>query len=301
MQKNSPKKFKSPPVLHPKNWKEYELLDSGNFRKLERFGKLITDRPEPSANWPKSFSKKGWEKADLFFQEEKGQKGKWKTKKEMKGWKISYPLEDKKLILTLEKTAFKHLGVFPEQAVNWEYIYKHCQRINQNGRGCNVLNLFAYTGAASIAAGMAGANVTHVDSIKQVVQWANENATANGLENIRWIVEDARKFVKRAIKKGEKYQGIILDPPAFGIGTKGSIWKLEKDLPVLLADVLQLMDRKNSFFVLNTYSPTFDHLKMKALLSSLNSFPKLYEIKLLGLKSKSGKLLPLGNLVRFYS
>lgn len=301
MQKSRQQEVKPPPVLYPKEWKDYELLDSGNFRKLERFGPIISDRPETTAAWPKSIAKQIWEKADLYFHEEKGQKGKWKNKENFGKWQISYPLSDCELKLILEQTAFKHLGVFPEQAINWEYIHKHCCRILQNGSVCNVLNLFAYTGAASIAAGLAGANVTHVDSVKQIVNWANENAKTNHLENIRWIVEDARKFVKRAIKRGDKFQGVIMDPPAFGMSGKANRWKLEKDLPALLAEVLQLMDRKNSFFVLNTYSPTLDHQKLRSMLSKINSFPKLHEMKVLGLKSKSGKLLPLGNLIRFYS
>lgn len=295
-------KQKIPPPLYPKNWQEFELLDSGSFRKLEKFGKIVTDRPEPAADWPKSFSKEKWAAADLYFHEEKGQKGKWKERNNVEKWEIHYPLsEEKKLTLLLEKTAFKHVGVFPEQALNWDYIYKHCKRIGADGSVPKVLNLFAYTGASSIAAAHAGAEVTHVDSMKQVVQWAKENAISNGLENIRWIVEDARRFVKRSLARGDKFQGIILDPPAFGVGGKGDLWKLEKDLPSLLADILQLMDRKSSFFVLNIYSPSFDHEKLNAMIAKQKSFPKLHEQKILGLKSKSGKLLPLGNLLRFYS
>ena len=299
MQKENQKPF---PALYPKNWEDYQLLDSGNFRKLEKFGEVLTDRPEPSADWPKSFSKEKWSAADLYFHEEKGQKGQWKERKKVEKWNINYKLDGHKNIrLLLEKTAFKHIGIFPEQAVNWEYIYRHCKRIAESGTVPKVLNLFAYTGASSIAAGAAGAEVTHVDSMKQAVQWAKENAAENDLENIRWIIDDARKFVKRSIARGEKYQGVILDPPAFGVGGKGELWKLEKHLPPLLADILQLMDRRNSFFVMNLYSPSFDHIKLKKLIAEQRSFPKLHELKTLGVKSKSDKILPLGNLLRFYS
>lgn len=287
-------------MLYPKKWIAYELLDAGNFRKLERFGKVLTDRPEPSANWPKALSKEKWMSADLYFHEEKGQKGKWKSKTEVDNWILQYALDEATTIkLKLEKTAFKHLGVFPEQAINWEYIYKHCKSLNQIAQP-QVLNLFAYTGGSSIAAALAGAKVTHVDSVKQVVQWANINAELNQLDNIRWIVEDAKKFVTKSIKRGDKYQGIIMDPPSFGFGSKGSVWKLEKDLGDLLAGVLQLLDSKNAFFVMNTYSPNLDHLKLRKLLLDTYGFPKFYEMRELGIKSSSNKMLPLGNLVRFY-
>lgn len=297
-----PQSSKKVPTVYPKNWTDYQLLDCGDNRKLEYFGNVLCDRPEPSAYWNKMIAAKKWEEASLIFQEKKGQTGQWKIKKDPPvNWKMEYPMPHKNLYFHLEKTGFKHIGIFPEQAVNWDYIYKHCQRILANGKVPKVLNLFAYTGAASIVAKSAGAEVTHVDSIKQVVNWANKNAQLNNEKDIRWIVEDAQKFVKRALKKGEKYNGIILDPPSFGHGPNTTKWKLDKDLAGMLEMTVKLLDRKDSFFVLNTYSPQLKMEDLQLLLKQLPGFPKSYESKILGIKCKSEKFLPLGNLVRFYS
>lgn len=278
------------------------MVDCGNYRKLERFNNVLCDRPEPAASWNKSISATKWNAADLVFKEMKSQKGKWIVNREPPSdWSINYQIDDNKLSFLLDKTAFKHLGIFPEQAVNWDYIHKHCSNLKLHLPKVRILNLFAYTGAASIVASAAGTEVTHVDSIKQVVSWANKNAEVNHEKNIRWIVEDAQKFVQRAIKRDEKYNGIILDPPSFGHGTKSSSWKLDRDLPGMLMDCMKILDRKNSFFILNTYSSQMDMEKLQKLLKNLKGFPKSYESKILGIDSNAGKFLPLGNLVRFHS
>ena len=184
-------------LLHPQDFKDYQLIDSGNFEKLERFGKYITIRPEPQALWSKDLSEKDWEKqAHVRFVAKSSSAGNWEKLKEMPDrWNISYQGIHSKLSLRLALTSFKHVGVFPEQAVNWEYIALNLKKIKANQP--RFLNLFAYTGAASLAARSVGADVTHVDSIKQVVTWANENQKLSNLDNIRWVVEDAMKFVKR--------------------------------------------------------------------------------------------------------
>lgn len=177
-------------VLHPQDWKDYELLDCGDFEKLERFGKYITIRPEPQAVWLRQWSEQEWKKqAHVKFVQRTSSAGDWNKLKEMPdSWKISYPLDANQTItLKLALTGFKHTGVFPEQAVNWKYIYSHLRKMKTTQP--RFLNLFAYTGAASMAARAAGADVYHVDSIKQVVNWANENMQLSSLTNIRWVVE----------------------------------------------------------------------------------------------------------------
>ena len=218
-------------LLTPENWNDYELIDCGDFEKLERFGNVILIRPEPQAVWGKGLSESEWTKLHhIRFKGRSATSGEWikKDQKTPDRWHINYKNKDITLKFRLALTSFKHLGIFPEQAVNWDYIIK-CIRSFKTEQP-KVLNLFAYTGGASLAACAAGAETTHVDSIKQVVSWANENQTLSGLENIRWTVEDALKFVKREVKRGRKYNGIILDPPAYGHGPNGEKWKLEDNI-----------------------------------------------------------------------
>ncbi len=205
----------------------------------------------------------------------------------------------------LALTAFKHVGIFPEQAVNWDYIYESITLLNRSdvplssGEGSGVrpkvLNLFAYTGGASLAAKAAGADITHLDSIKQVVTWSKENMELSGLKDIRWIVEDALTFVKREVKRGKKYNGIILDPPAYGNGANGEKWKLEDNINEMMKCVMSLLDEQECFLVLNTYSLGFSSLIIENLLSGIDDLNtgELY------LHSKSGHKLPLGVFGRF--
>lgn len=207
------------------NWKDYELIDSGNFEKLERFGPFIMRRPEPKALWDKALKEEEWKKlAHTVFTQGAGfskagkeDSGIWTMHKKMpEQWVITYQDIFK---LRLGLTSFKHVGVFPEQAPNWDFIAQQVARLKQNfekmapGRKPKVLNLFAYTGAASLAAREAGADVTHLDSVKQVVTWARQNMELSSLDNIRWIIEDALKFVQREARRGNVYDGIMLDPP----------------------------------------------------------------------------------------
>ena len=284
-------------MLFPTNWESYELIDFGNGRKLERFGDIITDRPEPAATSAPGYTNKDWRKADALFTEGKGQQGRWNT--ELHNWRISYPFGSTSITFALQQTAFKHLGVFPEQAENWEFIYQRCMELLERGIAPKVLNLFAYTGGASLAANLSGAEVTHLDSVKSVVTWARQNADLNNIDTIRWIVEDARRFVEKSVRRGDQYHGIIMDPPIFGLGPKGKNWKLNRDLPDLLGNAMKILHPEHRFFILNTYSPQLPLDELKKLLSQTQGFPKKYEATTLGLKSTSGKQLPLGNLIRF--
>ena len=280
----------------PRSWKDYQLIDSGNFEKLERFGTRILRRPEPQAVWDKSLSNSEWEsRAHIVFHASSSNSGEWiKPHTIPESWQITYsPLE---ITCNLKLTAFKHVGIFPEQAVNWDYIHTICKK----NQGLRVLNLFGYTGIASVVARAAGADVTHLDSIKQVVNWTRQNMESSNISNIRWIIEDARKFVNREIKRGNTYNGIIMDPPAFGRGTNGEEWKLERDLNDLLKDVEKLLDKNRYFFILNTYSLGFSAFIIENLLQSIfknHSAPK--EFGELYLTDDFQKKLPLGVIGRF--
>lgn len=279
-------------------WEDYELIDCGGFEKLERFGKYIVARPEPQALWNKSMSEMEWEDmADAYFKRTKSdnfERGEWLLRKATpQSWMINYNCEGKKLTMRLALTSFKHLGIFPEQAANWSYIVDSVKKLKEP----TVLNLFAYTGGATLAAASAGANVTHVDSVKQVVSWSKENMEASGMSDIRWIVDDARKFVAREVKRGKKYNGIILDPPAYGRGPEGEKWVLEEDIYALLEDCAKLLDDKG-FVVFNLYSMGLSALLAKGLLEQIFGakdidFGELY------FTDRYNKTLPLGVYARF--
>jgi len=283
-------------LLTPTNWKDYELLDCGDFEKLERFGKFITIRPEPQAVWRKKYSYADWEKqAHVKFVPKSSSSGDWKMLKKMpEQWTIEYPIggsTDNNLVFRLGLTSFKHVGIFPEQACNWDVIFNYLHDLEKP----KFLNLFAYTGGASIAARAAGADVTHVDSIKQVVTWANENMNKSNLDNIRWMVDDALKFAKKEQRRGNFYQGIILDPPAFGHGPNGEKWKLEDNILEMMESVLQILDPKQHLLILNAYSLGFSALVPENL---LKPFAEKHKSNLsvgeLYLNAKSGVKLPLG-------
>ncbi|MEQ8907799.1 MAG: class I SAM-dependent methyltransferase [Vicingaceae bacterium] len=276
---------------------DYELIDCGNQRKLERFGTNILNRPEIEAKWTPKLPQVEWEKADWYFYEKKGKKGEWRANgSPQKSWNINYQVEAVSLQFKLELTAFKHIGLFPEQAANWHYIQENLRKIKGDKK---VLNLFAYTGAASLVCAASGAKVTNIDSVKQVLNWGRENAKINQIDNIRWILEDARKYVKKAVRRGEKYHGIILDPPAFGYGAKKERWKLEEDLLPLLQDLATIMYEQSSFLILNTYSPKISLHELEKMVQSVKGFPSGFELSQLGLRSSKEVALSLGNLVRF--
>ncbi len=292
-------------TIYPSNWTDYELIDSGDFEKLERFGEYITIRPEPQAVWNKNLSASEWlNMAHVKFTSVSSSSGKWDYLKKMpENWSIKYSLNDTTISFNLALTKFKHVGVFPEQSVNWDFIYDKVCLQKQKGITPKVLNLFAYTGGASLAANAAGAETYHVDSIKQVVSWANRNMELSGLKDIRWVVEDAVKFVKRELKRGKTYQGIILDPPAYGHGTDGEKWKLEDQINEMIADVLNLLDTEHHFLILNTYSLGFssliienlmtDNLKKAGLDSIKPAYGEIY------IPSSTHQKLPLGVYARF--
>lgn len=330
--------MKTPEIIteSPFGWKEYEILDSGDGYKLERFGNYVLARPEPKALWTKSLPENEWHKLVStrfipgagFGRQGKEDSGTWEKYGQMPDrWYAEYKNPDREAIewsaqrhisdtqgnnrhhnnipsgglymkLRLGLTSFKHVGVFPEQAPNWNWIYDRTKElverqnvtnsnvtsaktlngdsgeksrsksngeITQNGN-IKVLNLFAYTGAASLAARAAGADVTHVDSVKQVVAWAKENMELSGMNNIRWIVDDALKFVKREIRRGNLYNGLILDPPAYGHGPNGERWKLDELLFELLAECAKIVAPKNAFVVLNLYSNGYSALLADTLL-----------------------------------
>lgn len=281
----------------PQGFADYELIDSGEFLKLERFGQFITIRPEPQAVWDSSLTMPEWEKmAHVRFEPKSSSSGNWvKLKKNMPDqWQIKYAIqsiESKEIAFRLGLTSFKHVGIFPEQAVNWEYIADSVSRMPI--QPVRFLNLFAYTGGASLAARAAGAETLHLDSIKQVVNWANENQQLSGLKDIRWVVEDALKFARREVKRGNKYNGIILDPPAFGHGPNGEKWKLEDQINEMVKLVLELLDDQYHFLILNAYSLGFSSLILENLLQSGDKKRKV-EIGELYLEDRFSKRLPLG-------
>ena len=284
--------------LTPQNFTDYELLDSGDFLKLERFDKVITIRPEPQAVWKASLSQGEWEKkAHVKFVPKSSSSGDWiKLKNVPDRWQISYGLEKREVSFRLGLTSFKHVGIFPEQAVNWEYISDSISKLKTTQP--KFLNLFAYTGGASLAAKASGADTTHLDSIKQVVTWARENMELSKLSDIRWVVEDALKFVKREVKRENKYHGIILDPPAYGHGPTGEKWKLEDNIGEMMSNVLQLLDEKEHFLILNAYSLGFSSMILENLVKQ-NFKPENLEIGELYLQDSFGKKLPLGAFSRF--
>jgi 23S rRNA (cytosine1962-C5)-methyltransferase len=233
--------------------------------------------------------------ASMQFVPRSSSTGDWEKKRDAPDrWNIEYPIDKGPNIrFRLALTSFKHVGIFPEQAVNWDYIFKSVKSMKTPQP--KVLNLFAYTGGASLAARAAGADTIHLDSIKQVVSWANENQELSNLKDIRWIVEDAMAFVKKEVKRGKKYNGIILDPPAYGHGTEGQKWKLEEMINEMMHLVFKLLDEEERFLILNTYSLGFSSLVVENM---LRDFKDLHTGELF-LKSTSGLKLPLGVFGRF--
>lgn len=292
--------------LFASNWTDYELIDSGEFEKLERFGKYVLRRPEPQAVWQKTLTEKDWElSAHATFKRANGlnaadnnERGEWQLKPSMPDqWFIDYTYESMHLRFRLGMTSFKHVGLFPEQAANWNFIFDRVRSLNLLSP--KVLNLFAYTGGASLAACAAGAEVTHVDSVKQVISWSRENMEASGLDHIRWIVEDALKFVNREVKRGKRYSGIILDPPAYGRGPEGEKWILEEGISPLIKACRSLLDPENGFLILNLYSMGFSSVIAENLIKSW--FPEQNNVEYgeLMVSERSGRKLPLSVFARF--
>ncbi|NCU28100.1 MAG: SAM-dependent methyltransferase [Candidatus Moranbacteria bacterium] len=244
-------------IITPKS-NEYELIDSGQGEKLERFGNYVLSRPDKEALWQKEMSKSVWGKADLLFERE-GKKTKWIIKnKTPNNWQIKYG----GLNFLIKPTSFKHIGLFPEQVSNWNWMEKIIKKEKLSRKEINVLNLFAYTGGASMVCARAGASVCHVDASKQSVIWAKENAKLSGLEEskIRWIIDDAILFLRREIKRGRKYDAIIMDPPSFGHGPKDELWKIEEGFLELLDLCKQLLSDDPIFFLINGYTAGYSNI-----------------------------------------
>lgn len=295
-------------LQHPSSWKDYELIDAGDFEKLERFGKYILIRPEPQAIWKKVLGEEEWKKmAHAKFVREQTDKfrftddvkGGWSRQPRMpESWEVSYQYESLSMTLRLALTGFGHVGVFPEQGSNWNFIYDSI-------RGWNIpkpkiLNLFAYTGAASIVARGAGAEVVHCDASRPGLNWANQNMQLNKLTDIRWVYEDAFKFVKREAKRGNQYHGIIMDPPPYGRGPEGEKWNLQEQLDEFVRLCSQLLEKKNCFFILSMYavglSATVGVNVVKTYLD-----PENIEAGEFFLKSANNRHLPMGTFLRFRS
>lgn len=275
--------------VYTTGWDDYELIDAGGGKKLERWGKVITIRPEVQAYFKSGKPFTEWNAmAHWEFIPKSGQTGSWKQiKKEApEEWSICY----NQIEFRLKLTKFKHVGLFPEQRLNWDFLEK---RLSADD---NFLNLFAYTGAASCVARNKEARVLHVDSVKQLISWARDNMELSKLLDIKWVHEDALKFAQREVKRDHKYKGIIMDPPAWGIGAKKEKWKLEEKLDDLIGNAARLM-REDGFLIMNTYTP-----KVEA--KQLNSHAQLYfgnrnwTVRELWMKTTTGKELYYGNLLR---
>jgi 23S rRNA (cytosine1962-C5)-methyltransferase len=289
-------------ILSPTQFDDYELIDCGNFEKLERFGKYILIRPEPQALWNRKYETSKWlALAHRKFEQINSNSGEWQQIKAMPSeWQLHYQPKAYHIAFKLKFTAFKHIGVFPEQSVHWDYLFSFIKKMKyEPGTPPKALNLFAYTGGASLVAKAAGADVVHVDSIKQVVTWANENRELSGLKNIRWTVEDALKFAQRELKRGNTYNAIIMDPPAYGLGPKGERWILEEKLNELMETAIQLLDPTNNCLIVNTYSLNLSPLILVNFIKNSSKKFENIEIGELYNPSTTGYYLPLGSYMRF--
>lgn len=245
----------------PKSWTDYEILDTSNGEKLERWGNYILIRPDPQVIWNTKRELQGWDKPNARYFRSATGGGKWEFYNLPENWQVHY----NSLTFNLKPMSFKHTGLFPEQAVNWDWM---AEKITNANRPINVLNLFAYTGGATIACAKAGASVCHVDAAKGMVAWAKENAVSSGLEDaqIRYIVDDCIKFVEREIRRGTKYDAVVMDPPSFGRGPNGEVWKIEEQLYSLLNKCVDVLSDNPLFFLLNSYTTGLSPSTMAYLL-----------------------------------
>ncbi len=250
-------------LLIADDWKDYQIIDAGNGEKLEKWGDIILRRPDPQIVWNTDKNKKEWKTVHATYHRSQSGGGSWEIKKKIpEKWKIKY----KGLVFNIKPTGFKHTGLFPEQAANWDWII---EKIQNAERPIKVLNLFAYTGGATCAASFAGAvEVVHVDSSKGMISWAKENAESSGLSDrrIRYIVDDVFKFVEREYRRGNMYDAIIMDPPSYGRGPKGEIWKLENELPNLLELISKITSKNPLFLLVNAYTTGFSHISLQNML-----------------------------------
>ena len=252
-------------MQYVEDFEDFKLLDMANGEKLERWGKYLLIRPDPQIVWSKKTNPKLWENADARYIRSKTGGGHWEVKKKLPdSWQISY----NNLNFNIKPMGFKHTGLFPEQAVNWTYMKNVISSRKKNGKQTKVLNLFAYTGGATVACLEAGASVCHVDASKGMVAWAKENVLSSGMKDapVRFIVDDVIKFVKREIKRGNKYDAIIMDPPSYGRGANGEVWSIEKDLEGLLEITTSILSDEPAFVIINTYTGGLSGTVIKNLL-----------------------------------
>ena len=273
-------------------WKDYQVLDTSKGEKLERWGDYLLVRPDPQVIWDTPKKNPGWKKMNGHYHRSKKGGGEWEFFNLPEQWTIQY----KDLTFNLKPFSFKHTGLFPEQATNWDWFG---DKIRKAGRPIKVLNLFAYTGGATLAARAAGAEVTHVDSVRQVVTWSRENMELSGLEGVRWIVEDALKFVQREVRRGNRYHGIVLDPPAYGRGANGEKWILEDNICEMLECCARLLEPRGAFLVLNLYSMGLSSTLARTAVRQAFGAPRTEQYGELCFTDRAGKQLPLGTYYRF--
>ena len=286
------------------NWKDYEVIDCSKGEKLERWGDYLLVRPDPQVIWDTPKKEKGWRKMNGHYHRSSKGGGEWEFFQLPKEWTIQYSLPiNKKLTFHLKPFSFKHTGLFPEQAANWNWFSQLIADAVSKGRQVKVLNLFAYTGGATLAAAAAGASVTHVDASKGMVTWAKENAISSGLKDapIRWLVDDCVKFVEREIRRGNHYDAIIMDPPSYGRGPKGEIWKIEESVYPLIQLCSQILTDNPLFFLINSYTtglqPAVLSYMISTVLGTANGTVTASEI---GLPvSSNGLVLPCGASGRY--
>ena len=283
-------------MRYTKDWKDYELLDCSEGERLERWGKVILIRPDPQIIWNTPKEHPMWKHVDARYVRSSQGGGHWEYRRELpEFWKINY----KDLTFKISPTGFKHTGLFPEQAVNWDMMREKIKAAKAEGREVRVLNLFAYTGGATVAAASAGASVCHVDAAKGMVHWARENAELSSLNEkpIRWIVDDCKKFVEREIRRGSKYDAVILDPPSYGRGPGGEVWKLEEHVYELVSLVSEVLTEEPLFVLLNSYTTGLSASTMAYVLgSAMKKFGGKVEAEEIGLPvTQSGMALPCGS------
>ncbi len=281
------------------NWKDYEVIDASGGEKLERWGKYILVRPDPQVIWNTPRKDPGWRKFNARYHRSSSGGGDWEFLDLPKQWKIGYRLGAQQLTFHLKPFSFKHTGLFPEQAANWEWFHGRIREAVSAGRQVKVLNLFAYTGGATLAAASAGAAVTHVDASKGMVGWAKENAAASGLQDapVRWLVDDCKKFVEREIRRGNHYDGIIMDPPSYGRGPKGELWKMEDNIHELVALTAKLLSDRPLFFLINAYTTGLAPAVLTCLISLeiASKYGGITDSQEVGLPvTDSGLVLPCG-------
>ena len=281
-----------------KNWKDYQVIDCSQGEKLERWGTYLLVRPDPQVIWDTPKTEKGWRKHNAHYHRSKKGGGEWEFFDLPEQWTIHY----NDLTFNLKPFSFKHTGLFPEQAANWDWA---AGLIRAAGRPVRVLNLFAYTGAATLAAAAAGAQVTHVDASKGMVQWAKENAASSGLSDkpIRWLVDDCVKFVEREIRRGNHYDAIIMDPPSYGRGPKGEIWKIEESVYPLVKLCTQILSDDPLFFLINSYTTGLQPAVLAYMLGTvMKKYDGIVTADEIGLPvSSNGLVLPCGASGRWES